>query len=325
MASLEIRLFGALRVGRAGRPLERLPGKRVTDLFAYLVLTRGTIHARDHLAGIFWGDQEEIRARHCLNTALWRLRQALGDGSDGQAWLLVDAQSIGFNPACNARIDVVEFENRVGLAERIAHQAPTQAATLLHEATALYCADLLVDCYDDWCLLERERLLRIYQRSLQTLASYHSARGESALAIDLGHRLLSRDPLREDVYRDLIRDYLAAGQPAEALRQYRACEEILRRELGIEPMPETQAMLPRILAAWAETYQHGDAPSAPPDLAGVIAALRSAVRGLDEARAKVDAALALAERLAGGQAVPAGAAGLVHFDAQRRALIHSAD
>jgi DNA-binding SARP family transcriptional activator len=325
MASLDIRLFGALRVGRDGRALERLPGKRVKDLLAYLLLTRETIHSRDQLAGIFWGDQEDSRARHCLNTALWRLRQALGDGEDGRAWLLVDAHSIGFNPASDVRIDVADFEQRINLAERVAQQSPSQYAALLHEATALYTADLLVDCYDDWCLLERERLQRIYQRALQALATHHAAHGEHGRAIELGHRILGRDPLREDVHRDLIHQYLAARQPSEALQQYRACEDILRRELGIEPMPETQALLPRILAAWGEPADRPIDASSAPSLADVISALRSAARGLDEARERVTTALSMAERLAASPSWDAQPSSIIHLPDQRGVLAQPAD
>jgi len=57
------------------------------------------------------------------------------------------------------------------------------------------------------------------------------------------------DVMREEVHRDLIEVYLAANQPATALRQYRQCEDILQRELAVAPMRETQALLSRILAA----------------------------------------------------------------------------
>jgi DNA-binding SARP family transcriptional activator len=41
----------------------------------------------------------------------------------------------------------------------------------------------------------------------------------------------------------LIRAYLKEGNRGEAVRQYEACRQVLRRELGIEPSPVTQALL----------------------------------------------------------------------------------
>jgi DNA-binding SARP family transcriptional activator len=131
--------------------------------------------------------------------------------------------------------------------------------------------------------------------------------------------------LREDVQRDLMQHYLAAGQPAEALHQYRVCEEVLRRELGIEPMPETQALLPRILTVWGGFAARPASDDPEPDLADVIAALRSAARGLDDARDRVQTALSMAERLAAGRCVGAESGAVFHLDRQRQALAQPAD
>jgi DNA-binding SARP family transcriptional activator len=76
---------------------------------------------------------------------------------------------------------------------------------------------------------------------------YHQVRGEYEVAINDARRLLVCDPLREEVHRNLIRLYIDADQPAAALRQYRACEKLIQQELGALPMPETQALLKRLI------------------------------------------------------------------------------
>ncbi len=53
-------------------------------------------------------------------------------------------------------------------------------------------------------------------------------------------RLLTLDPLQEGVHRALMRHYLEQGRRRSALEQYRACREVLRKELGIEPEPEPE-------------------------------------------------------------------------------------
>ena len=50
------------------------------------------------------------------------------------------------------------------------------------------------------------------------------------------------DALSEIGQRALIRAYAHAGRRPEALRQYRTCAEILKRELGVAPDAETQAL-----------------------------------------------------------------------------------
>src|SRR5688572_16445745 len=94
MALLRIQLFGAVRVSHADQPRDARLIHTVQALLAWLVLNRRKTHAREALAGIFWGEQREDRARSCLSTALWRLKQAIEpDGVPQGAYLISDSRS----------------------------------------------------------------------------------------------------------------------------------------------------------------------------------------------------------------------------------------
>lgn len=246
MASLEIRVFGSLRLqDRETGAVRPLNGK-VRDLFSYLLVARETVHSREQLAGLFWGDRDGDKARHCLNTTLWRLNRSLTSAGVNNH-LRVGAYNIGFNIVSDSWIDVVEFETRCNWADATGTSDPEQQALLYSQAVAFYDGDLLTDCYEDWCVIERERLRCLYSRALKWLIAYHLSRQEYAPAIEFARRALICDPLYEEVHRQLMQIYLAMGQPTDALRQYRTCEEIVRRELAQDPMPETQAFLGQIL------------------------------------------------------------------------------
>src|SRR6185295_6699278 len=66
-------------------------------------------------------------------------------------------------------------------------------------------------------------------------------------AIQTALRLLSLDPLQEAAHRALMRLYARHGRRASALRQYQVCVEVLQRELGVEPEPETRRVYQDIL------------------------------------------------------------------------------
>jgi len=68
---------------------------------------------------------------------------------------------------------------------------------------------------------------------------------EEAIAVAL--RLLAIDPLQEEIDRALMRLYSEQGQTALALRQYKRCETILRKELDVEPDQETRALHQELL------------------------------------------------------------------------------
>ncbi len=248
MGTLEIRLFGTMSIERDGLPLAQVPSKRVRDLLSYLLLGRDSAHSREQLAGVFWGDLENHRARHSFNTALWRLRRLLEHDGRGSTYLQIDARQVGFNLGSDFRLDVAEFEHRCDWAAQLEDHSTDKAAGLYRQAIDLYRGDLLTECYDDWCLVERERLRRLYLQALDSLLAFHVKRNELAEAIDIAARILESDPLREEVHRDLIDLYVASGQRAAALRQYRLCEQTLKRELGIEPMPETQSLFRSLLS-----------------------------------------------------------------------------
>lgn len=293
MSSLQIRLFGSLELRRDGEQATRFPTQSVKLLFSYLLLHRHALHAREYLAGLLWGDRDRLRARHALNTALWRLHGVLnGDTRQRNSYLLVDSQSIGFNQHSGVTLDIADFEDRCTLADQLGAYPSEQQAALYRQVIALYRSDLLIDCYEDWCLVERQRLQHMYLRALSRLFAFHTARHEHDAAIEIGHRILACDPLREEVHRDLIRSYLAAQQPAAALQQYRGCETLLARELGIAPMPETQALLSEILTPPQASFVQPTTT-----VASALAQLQAAVVTLEAARLRVEQATDLVERV----------------------------
>jgi DNA-binding SARP family transcriptional activator len=54
------------------------------------------------------------------------------------------------------------------------------------------------------------------------------------------------EPLDEQAYRLLVRAHLAAGNKAEAIRRYRAYEQMLKREFGLQPSAEMQQLIAEI-------------------------------------------------------------------------------
>jgi len=245
MTQLTVHLFGPLeaRLGEQSAPL-RFPAQKTKSLLSYLLLHRGSNHPRERLATLWWGDHETAKAKHSLNTELWRLRQVLEPKQTRQApFLTVGTDGIGFNTATDYWLDAEEFERLCARARQLEAQDPEAAGSVLQRAVALYRDDLLPDCYEDWCLIERQRLQQMYLFALDRLASFHARRKEYAQSIACCRQILACDPLREEVHRDLMRLYLAAARPNDALRQFKDCAAVLKRELGVEPMAETLALV----------------------------------------------------------------------------------
>jgi len=294
MALLHIQLLGAVRVCHAAHTYDARLTQTLQPLLAWLVLNRRKTHAREALTELFWGEQREDRARRCLSTALWRLKQALEpDGVQPGAYLISTAATVGFNSHSDHWLDVAAFEEGIGLLRSLGH-APGSTEDWLRaeEAIGHYTGDLLEGFYDDWAIRERERLRLLYLDGLATLLTHHSQAAAHDDALRCGQQILALDPLREDVHRELIRLHLQRGHRALALHQYEQCRSVLDDELGVAPMEETRALCAALLPASAarprNIQPHQTLPAAAGRAAavrsGIAASLRAAAASLDEAR-----------------------------------------
>lgn len=108
---LRIHLFGGLRVYFGDEQLALMPTRKACSLFAYLVTHRQQAHARERLAGLFWGDKPEARAKHSLSTALWRIRHAIFPD-----YIRSDAHGIAFNTELPYWLDTEAFDEALSLA-----------------------------------------------------------------------------------------------------------------------------------------------------------------------------------------------------------------
>lgn len=301
MSALQISLFGTVRIAHEGWSSEMKVTHTIQGLLAYLLLFRHRCHPREVLAGLFWGDHSEERARSCLSTALWRLRRVLEPPGTPQGTYLATTPSgeVGFNGDSDYWLDVAVFEQPAGRAVK-QHAADLTTAEVqeLKRALKLYTGELLEGFYDEWVLRERERMRLMYLNSLASLMQYYQQHGAYEEGLACGQQILDQDPLREEVHREMIRLYLASGQRTLALRQYEACRQILTAELGIPPMEETQALYAQMVPAPGPLQPHLNFSQEPTSLKQALRQLRLTMQGFDDARERLQRAVQLVERLA---------------------------
>ena len=105
---LQVRLLGKFEVSRDGKtmPINSRPAQ---SLFAYLILSAGTSHRREKLAGLLWPDSLEETARGNLRHALWQIRKSLPSNPKVE-YLVTDDLSIAFNASDEYWLDAAELE-----------------------------------------------------------------------------------------------------------------------------------------------------------------------------------------------------------------------
>lgn len=298
MQPLRIHLFGRVRIFNPESAEPARVTHNVQALLAYLMLHRQRSHSREVLAGLFWGDHPQERARGSMNTTLWRLRQVLepAAASCGTTLLARTSGEITINPNSSYWLDVAAFEEQ---AVRVLHQPvetmPASDAAQLAAAVHLYTGELLEGFYDDWALHERARLHELYLSVLVRLMQYHAQHHAFQESLHWGQRVLHQDPLREEVQREMMRLYLADGQRTRALQSYEHYRHLLAAELGVAPMAETQALHTAILKA-VVAQQKDVGAAVQSHHADVLATLRLALQSFDETRAHLQRVVELLEQ-----------------------------
>ena len=189
--------------------------------------------SRERLADLLWPYQGSEQARHSLRNCLLELRKALGPNTG--SYLAADFANCRLQ---NVVTDLDCFEKL----SRSQRRSELQTAANLYRGEFLADFDIDSEPFQEWLAAERDRTLAVVCDVLQRLTSAHAAAAEHDAAIHTGRRLVALDPLSELGQRTLMRAYARAGRRGEALRQYKSCVETLKRELGVAPDAETQAL-----------------------------------------------------------------------------------
>lgn len=247
MEHLRIQLLGTLHLTRSAQPVEGFPTRRCRSLFSYLAVHHKRRHARDVLAGVFWGELPDAVARKRLRTNLWRIRAVVEPaGVPKGAVLDADAHDVGLLTGELIWLDVDEFVERLQRIPPPGEPLAPSDLTSLERAIDIYQGELLEGNYDDWCIYERERLKAMFHQALYRLIAHRAAREEWDEAIVRSQDLLGRDPLQEQAHRGLMRFYYMSGNRPAAMEQFRALERLLDHALGVEPMLETRKLFAAI-------------------------------------------------------------------------------
>jgi DNA-binding SARP family transcriptional activator len=219
-------LFGALRLSRGGDEVcLQLSAQRLIALVALR-----TVIQRVEAAGILWPDISDARATARLRTTLWRLRRSEIDvlsAANGQLFVHDD-------------IDV-DYWDWMALALQIIDQPGTITGADLYSLRLQ--GELLPGWYDDWILLERERVRQLQLHVQEGVAEQLLRRGRHAAALEFALDALRMEETRESAHRLVIRVHLAEGNVGEARRQFKRCERVLGKELGIAPSGQLRALL----------------------------------------------------------------------------------
>ncbi len=256
MPRLAIALLGPPEIKIDGNAV-KTDRRKAIALLAYLAIS-GKSHSRDHLAALLWPDYERDSAYAYLRRTLWELNQMLGTG-----WISVDRERVSIQTTPELWLDTAFFD-------KLSHTTPG-SVTALTDAVTLYRGDFLegfqvadTASFEDWQFQQVEYFRREFAGALEKLTRAHTLAGEYTLALPFARRWLALNSLNETAHCAIMRLLSGLGDRTAAIRQYEACVQILKSELGIPPQPETTKLYETILQG---EVRIASIENAPPSLA----------------------------------------------------------
>jgi len=234
---LEVRLLGKFEIKSDGKPVA-ITSRPAQSLFAYLILSAGTAHRREKLAGMLWPDSLEETARDNLRHALWRIRKTLPPNPSTKLradpkveYLLADDLTIAFNASAEYWLDASAME-------KAGESAPADELIVVLSA---YQGELLPGFYDEWVVLEREHLSSIFENKMTRLMSLLQDEERWEDILDWGERWIKLGQKPEPAYRALMTAHVAKGDMSKVVATYERCMKSLK-EFGIEPSEQTKEL-----------------------------------------------------------------------------------
>ena len=243
---LEIRLLGQFNLQQEGEPVE-IQSRPAKTLLAYLLLTREKHHPRERLAGLLWPDSTENNARKNLRQALWNLRKSIDE-----RYLLADSVSIAFAPTSDYWLDISILED--------------PAEQNMETVVPLYEGELLPGYYEDWILLERDRISAIFDRKIHGLLTQLLQEERWTETRAWAEKWIAPGQIPEAAYRALMVSFAATGELSNVHESYQRCVQALRDDIGVDPSSETRTLHEDLMAGKepsTQAIQYGPGWKAP--------------------------------------------------------------
>lgn len=202
-------------LGRSDDSLSTRPRKLA--LLTVVALAQRPV-TRDALVGMFWGEQDESRARHSLSDALSHFRRALGPDA-------IIAKGANVSLAEDAPLDVDVHE-----LARAANAGDDPGVTRLYLGPFLESAHVGgSESFERWVGRERQRLELLFTRSAASHCQILERTGRWDECASLATRWLDVAPTSVDAALYLLKAVSAPGTREAGLRALTEYERLVRR------------------------------------------------------------------------------------------------
>ena len=240
---MEFRILGPLEVIREGQPVA-LGGAKPRALLAILLLHANRVVPNERLSELLWGEDAPASAEHAIQVYVSQLRRVLEPSGPPYRTLVKVAGGYALKTELE-NLDATQFQMLVESAKR---SAPEHKVAQLNQALKLRRGPALSDFAGElFAVAEVSRLEEMHLNAIEERLEAELALGRHREVIAELAALVHTNPTRERLTGQLMVALYRSGRQAEASDAYQSLRARLVEELGMEPGPELQRLLKRIL------------------------------------------------------------------------------
>ena len=274
-ASMKFRVLGPLEVTRGDQTLA-LGGAKQRALLAILLIEANHVVGLERLADLLWRDEAPATSDHIIEVYVSQLRRAL-EPAGAPYHVLLRKPSGYMLQVSSDELDAAEFQH---LVEAAKSAPPEQAEGLLTRALDMWRGPALADFSgEQFAVSEAARLNELRLHAREERIENELALGRHGQLIGELRALVDEHPLRERLCGQLMLALYRSGRQAEASDLYQRTRERLVDELGMEPGPDLQLLLKRILQQDAGLAAAPSTPATTSLPAGTVTFLLTDVEG----------------------------------------------
>lgn len=259
---IHVNLFGCLSFetedGSVSRQLNH--SKKLTSLFAYLLLHPGRNIPVNELIDVLWPESGSNDPAHALKTLLYRIRCMMKE--DGipfyRECILVQSSTCRWNPQIQTVLDVNEFE-RCCQSALLETTPASEKLTLLSRAIGLYRGEFLPKCgAEEWIIPIAAYYHELYLKAVIALAWQLDAVRQYEEMANLCRKALLVEPYDEELHYCLIYALAKQSRKQAALEHYHYTSNLLLNRLGVSPSERMRALYHKITSAGEQAFTDMD-------------------------------------------------------------------
>lgn len=232
-----------LQVGGQPVPASAWRAQRAFQMLVFLALhPRGA--NRDELITRFWPGRQAAAGRRNFHPTLSYVRSVLPRAAEGP--ILREGEYYRLHPDYPLTCDAWELDRTLEEARHADDDAARREA--LERAVALASGRLLEGLYADWADELQARGRDRLEKALLELGGLAAMAGDFEAALAHFRRAAELDEFREETRLAVMECCLRLGQRRAAMVEYDRLKSLLRSELSVDPLPETEEAVQKLLA-----------------------------------------------------------------------------